>query len=75
MLGNVRDRRLAEIIAAPQDGERYSGACKDPWKIREDDTVELCKLYSVNGAGLPGQSATAPSPPENRVNFRLSRAR
>lgn len=47
-LGNVRDGRLADIAGRAQDGERYSGACKQPWQATGDDVVELCKLYSVN---------------------------
>jgi MoaA/NifB/PqqE/SkfB family radical SAM enzyme len=58
MLGNVRAGRLEEIAARAQDGERHSGACKNPWKVPGDGVVELCKLYSVNRAALPGPSLT-----------------
>jgi MoaA/NifB/PqqE/SkfB family radical SAM enzyme len=52
-LGNIRDAPLIDIVGREQDGERYSGACKNPWQEREDGIVELCKLYSVGAASLP----------------------
>ncbi|WP_315833463.1 radical SAM protein [Bradyrhizobium prioriisuperbiae] len=58
-LGSILEAPLAEIVRREQDGERYSGACKDPWKVRSDGIVELCKLYSVNYAGLPDASRPA----------------
>lgn len=63
-LGNIHESRLASIVAREQDGERYSGACRDPWKIRGDGIVELCKLYSVNRETLPERSAS-PEPKES----------
>jgi MoaA/NifB/PqqE/SkfB family radical SAM enzyme len=52
-LGSVHRENLAEIVFRAQDGERYSGACKDAWKATGDGVVELCKIYSVNRDLLP----------------------
>ncbi len=57
MLGNIKERRLSEIVARSQDGERYSGACKNPWS-QQDGIVDLCKLYSVNGAMIDSIDAS-----------------
>jgi MoaA/NifB/PqqE/SkfB family radical SAM enzyme len=56
-LGNIADAPIGDIVFRRQDGERYSGACKNPWKIAGDGVVELCKLYSINGGMLPGATA------------------
>ncbi|MEU1880041.1 radical SAM protein [Streptosporangium sp. NPDC020072] len=46
-LGNIKDAPLSEIAYRIQPGERYSGACRDPW-APGDGLVELCKLVSIN---------------------------
>jgi MoaA/NifB/PqqE/SkfB family radical SAM enzyme len=56
-LGNIYQARLANIVWRAQDGERYSGACRSPWKVAGDGVVELCKLYSVNRETLPSPAA------------------
>lgn len=55
-LGNVKDTKLLDIVTKQQDGERYSGACSNPWKVKENGVVELCKLFSVNYESLPTKS-------------------
>jgi MoaA/NifB/PqqE/SkfB family radical SAM enzyme len=56
-LGNVANAPLLDIVGRAQDGERYSGACKDAWGAADGDVVELCKLYSVSGASTDQRDA------------------
>ncbi|WP_194925910.1 radical SAM protein [Catenulispora pinisilvae] len=46
-LGNVHNASLRELVQREQTGERFSGACRDPWSL-ETGMVELCKLVSIN---------------------------
>jgi MoaA/NifB/PqqE/SkfB family radical SAM enzyme len=50
-LGNVQDAPLSELAFRKQEGERHSGACRDPF-TSEKGFVELCKLISVNSEAL-----------------------
>lgn len=52
-LGNIRESRLADLLARPQHGERFSGACRDAHSFSGRGAVPLCKLYSVNASSLP----------------------
>ncbi|MFI7068847.1 radical SAM/SPASM domain-containing protein [Micromonospora sediminicola] len=52
-LGNIMHDDIVSIAGRAQDGERYSGACRDAFKQPGDGVVELCKIYSVNRDLLP----------------------
>jgi MoaA/NifB/PqqE/SkfB family radical SAM enzyme len=57
-LGNVHEAPLTDLAYRRQSGERFSGACRDPWAATSE-LVQLCKLISVNAHTITVGDAVA----------------